>query len=184
MSSCKGRLRARCIAAAIGVLGFAAAANAAPLQLRFANGLSAEIHRPEDLVTSHVTRNGGKTILVVHDRLRYELVTDVDDPVIANRGDGRFHPMSVESVIAALEGIRFLLGRSRKPLAWTGVLDDTGFQRVIPLLPEPGGTRRMERLVDREMRCRSKRLKQRHERRRRVQARRASGRSTPRAGRN
>jgi hypothetical protein len=71
-----------------------------------------------------------------------------------------------QALTMALEGIRFFLDRSRKPLAWKGVLDDTGFQRVMPLLPEPGGTRRMERLVDREMGRRLKRLKQRHGRRR------------------
>lgn len=106
MHSCKGRLGARCIAAVVGVLGLAAAASAAPLQLRLANGLSAEIHRPEDLLVSHVTRSGATTQFVVHDRLRYELVTEVDDPIIANRGDGRFHPMSVEAVAAALEAVR------------------------------------------------------------------------------
>ena len=70
-----------------------------------------------------------------------------------------------QALTMALEGIRNFLDRSRMPLAWPGVLDDhTGFQRVIPLLPEPGGTRRMERLVDRELRQRLDRLKRRHER--------------------
>ena len=72
-----------------------------------------------------------------------------------------------QALTMALEGIRYFLDRSRMPLAWTGVIGDTGFQRVIPLLPEPGGTRRMERLVDREMRLRLKELKRRHARRRR-----------------
>ena len=43
-----------------------------------------------------------------------------------------------QALTMALEGIRYFLDRSRMPLAWTGVRDDTGFQRLIPLLPEPG----------------------------------------------
>lgn len=69
-----------------------------------------------------------------------------------------------QALTMALEGIRYFLDRSRVPLVWKGVLEDgTGFQRVIPLLPEPGDTRRLERLVDREARLRLERLKRRHE---------------------
>ena len=67
-----------------------------------------------------------------------------------------------QALTMALEGIRYFLDRSPVVLAWTGVREDTtGFQRVIPLLPEPGGTRRLERLVDREAKLRLERLKRR-----------------------
>ena len=73
-----------------------------------------------------------------------------------------------QALTMALEGIRYFLDRSRVPLAWAGVRQDhTGFQRVIPLLPEPGGTRRMERLIDRQLRLRLNQLKRRHARGRR-----------------
>src|SRR5687768_6237440 len=75
---------------------------------------------------------------------------------------------AIRALTMALEGIRYFLDRSRVPLAWAGVRQDhTGFQRVIPLLPEPGGTRRMERLIDRQLRLRVNQLKRRHVCRRR-----------------
>ena len=62
-----------------------------------------------------------------------------------------------QSLTMALEGIRHILDRSRLPLVWRGVLKDhSGFQRVIPLMPEASGTRRMERLVDSAVRDRLK----------------------------
>ena len=68
-----------------------------------------------------------------------------------------------QALTMALEGIRYFLDRSSTPLVWAGVLDDhTGFQRVIPLLPERGGTQRIERVVDQETRRRLKELQRRH----------------------
>jgi hypothetical protein len=62
-----------------------------------------------------------------------------------------------QALTMALEGIRYFLDRLDTPLVWGDVFDDhSGFQRIIPLLPEPGGIargmRRMERVVDREVR--------------------------------
>jgi hypothetical protein len=99
-------VRARRIGVVLWALGSAAAADAAPLRLRFDNGIDAVIHRPEDLAQTHVVRDGGVARLVIDERLRYDLVPDVEDPAIANRGDGAFHPMSVETVVAALAAIR------------------------------------------------------------------------------
>jgi hypothetical protein len=87
-------------------LGAVGTADAAPQRLRLDNGIVAVIHRPEDLEATQVVRSGGGAQLVVTDRLRYDLVTDIDDPAIANRGDGRFHPMSVDAVVAALAAVR------------------------------------------------------------------------------
>jgi hypothetical protein len=68
-----------------------------------------------------------------------------------------------QALTMALEGIRYFLDRASTPLVWAGVLDDhTGFQRVIPLLPERGGTQRIERVVDQEARRRLKQLQRRH----------------------
>ena len=38
---------------------------------------------------------------------RFELVTSIDDPAIANRGDGAFHSFEVNAVRAALTGVSF-----------------------------------------------------------------------------
>jgi hypothetical protein len=69
-----------------------------------------------------------------------------------------------QALTMALEGIRYLVDQCAIPLAWKGVREDhTGFQRLIPLLPEPGGTSRLERIVDKEARLRLKRLKPRRQ---------------------
>jgi hypothetical protein len=99
------RTRLGGIVLAVGVLT-AAAVEARPLRLRFDNGLSATIHPPEDLLRERTVRENGALWLVVDGRLRYQLVEDVADPVIHNKGDGRFHPMSVEVVAAALGAVR------------------------------------------------------------------------------
>jgi hypothetical protein len=68
-----------------------------------------------------------------------------------------------QALTMALEGIRYHFDRSGMRLGWQGVFEDqTGFQRVIPL-SEPGVTRQMERVVDRELRRGLQRLKQQRE---------------------
>lgn len=62
-----------------------------------------------------------------------------------------------QALTMALEGIRYHLDRLDTPLVWGDVFDDhSGFQRIIPLLPGPGGVargiRRMERVVEKEAR--------------------------------
>lgn len=72
-----------------------------------------------------------------------------------------------QALTMALEGIRYFLDRLDTPLVWGDVFDDhSGFQRIIPLLPEPGGIargiRRMERVVDEETRRWAMEAKRRH----------------------
>ncbi len=68
-----------------------------------------------------------------------------------------------QALTTALEGIRYFLDRSSTPVVWAGVLDDqTGFQRLIPLLPKRGDTKRMERVVDQEAIRQLKELQRRH----------------------
>ena len=40
---------------------------------------------------------------------RYELVTSIEDPAIANRGDGSFHPFDAAEVVAALAAVSYPL---------------------------------------------------------------------------
>jgi hypothetical protein len=117
-------LRARGLGLFLGALCVAPAADSAPLRLQLANGITAVVHRPEDLA-ANLVRTAAGTQLVVNERLRYTLVTDVDDPAITNRGDGRFHPMSVDAVAAALAAVR---------------LRDSGIDVEIFVLPYPRRT--------------------------------------------
>jgi len=86
-----------------------------------------------------------------------------------------------QALTMALEGIRYFLDRSSTPLVWSGVFEDqTGFQRLIPLMPEGANTRRMERLIDRETQRWANGLKRRHQvraRHRRTRQSAASGAS-------
>jgi hypothetical protein len=51
----------------------------------------------------------GRTWIDLPGGARYELVTSVDDPAIANPGDGSFHPFDPAEVQAALGGVTFPL---------------------------------------------------------------------------
>jgi len=78
-----------------------------------------------------------------------------------------------QALTMALEGVRYFLDRLDPPLVWGGVLDDdSGFQRVIPLRPERGRTARLERMVDRELLARMRKLERRHRAAQRRRARR------------
>jgi hypothetical protein len=95
---------------------------AAALELRLANGITATVHAPDDLLDQRIVVERGRTWLLAGPGLRYELVTDIRDPIIANKGDGAFHPMSVGAVVAALEEIRH---------------DDAGLELEVFVLPYP-----------------------------------------------
>ena len=80
-----------------------------------------------------------------------------------NRIEHGFGVDAFQALTMALEGIRYVLDRSGLSLAWPGVLEHhTGFQRVIPLIFEKGGTRRLERVVERELRRQLEHLKDKH----------------------
>jgi hypothetical protein len=76
---------------------------------------------------------------------------------------------SMQALTTALEGIRAIIDEKFTSLAWDGLLDDTGFQRFIPITFGRAFSRRLERLVDRECALYVRQLK------RRRLARRAGG---------
>lgn len=80
---------------------------ARPVVVHFDNGIEATVYSPEDVLGSMTSRHGEDLVLQVDTRTQYRLVTSVEDPLIANKGDGSFHPMSVPSIIEALRAIRF-----------------------------------------------------------------------------
>ena len=97
--------RVRGVLFALSILAVAASAAAEPLRIRFENGIDATIFSSEELLESRIQRDGGNTRLVVDSQLQYDLVTDITDPMFTNRGDGQFHPMPVEAIVAAIEAI-------------------------------------------------------------------------------
>jgi hypothetical protein len=75
---------------------------------------------------------------------------------------------SMQALATALEGVRYRLDASGLALDWRvgpgrdGVYDgETGFTRSIPIAFGPASRRRLERLVDRELRAEVERLKRR-----------------------
>jgi len=70
---------------------------------------------------------------------------------------------SMQSVTNALQGIRYFLDKSGKSFEWLGVpMDDGGFQRFIPWYGDSRFTRKLEKLVDSEVKREGTRLRRRH----------------------
>jgi len=62
---------------------------------------------PGEVLKRYCRAEGDQLWLVVPGVAPQELVTRVDDPIIANRGDGSFHPVDPKFVADALGGIDF-----------------------------------------------------------------------------
>jgi hypothetical protein len=113
------RVAALCLGAA---LAAAVPAGAEPLRVQLDNGIDATIYSPEQILAEFTVRRGDDLLLVLGSKAQYRLVTSTDDPAIVNRGDGRFHPMSVPAVVEALRDI---------------TLPDAGLQLEVYILPYP-----------------------------------------------
>jgi hypothetical protein len=66
------------------------------------NGLEIKLFAPEDVLTMTFRDATGRLILRLDDGMEYQLIEEVLDPQIANKGDGSFHPMDADRVIDAL----------------------------------------------------------------------------------
>jgi hypothetical protein len=64
------------------------------------------IHGPEETLRDFCVTEGGALWLVLPGGARHELVTSTSDPVIANAGDGSFHPFEESTVRTALAALR------------------------------------------------------------------------------
>ena len=62
---------------------------------------------PDEVLERYCRAEGGQLRLVVPGVAPQELVTRVDDPIIANRGDGSFHPVDPKLVADAVRGLNF-----------------------------------------------------------------------------
>jgi hypothetical protein len=73
-------------------------------RMTLANGLSVTIHSPDRLLEGLTTFEGRPAIRLDDGRM-LPIVSDIEDPSIVNKGDGRFHPFPREIVIPALEAL-------------------------------------------------------------------------------
>jgi hypothetical protein len=72
---------------------------------------------------------------------------------------------TMQALVTALEGIRYVLDQTGLALTWKdGLPDHTGFQRGIPVLFGATFAKRLERLVDREIARHVRTLEARHKR--------------------
>ncbi|MEJ2722565.1 MAG: hypothetical protein P8181_15725, partial [bacterium] len=76
------------------------------IEIRFATGFSATIYTSEYLADRTLTQND-RGILHLDDGQYLPVITDIDDPFISNKGDGRFHPFNRDLVISSLEQIEY-----------------------------------------------------------------------------
>ncbi|MEE9270128.1 MAG: hypothetical protein V3V49_07695 [Candidatus Krumholzibacteria bacterium] len=70
------------------------------------NGISARIFTPEYLMI-RTTYNGSRGTITLANGDRLDVITDINDPVIANKGDGAFHPFAVDQVVELLGEIAY-----------------------------------------------------------------------------
>lgn len=107
LHSRSARARLRRVAAPFWLFAFSCAvADAEPLRFQLDNGIVARVHGPAEILASRCEKRAGQVVFVPKRGIAYRFVTDVNDPLIANRGDGAFHPMPVEDVVTALRSIR------------------------------------------------------------------------------
>lgn len=69
------------------------------------------IHSAKETLEQFCSWDGGKLYLQVPGGARYELITDIQDGSIVNKGDGQFHPYDEAEVHSALAGVRYPLAR-------------------------------------------------------------------------
>jgi hypothetical protein len=62
---------------------------------------------PDEVLKRYCRAEGGQLRLVVPGVAPQELVTRVDDPIVANPGDGSFHPFDANVVAQAIQGLAF-----------------------------------------------------------------------------
>ncbi len=76
------------------------------ITVRSARGLTARVI-PAEALSQLTDLEFGRGVLSLGDGLSLTLITDINDPLIINKGDGRFHPIRSDYVIDCLEQIEF-----------------------------------------------------------------------------
>ena len=82
----------------------AATASADALNIGCANGIRATVYTADFLLGRTIV-DGTRGKIDIGDGTVLHVVTDVEDPLIINKGDGRFHPFPAERVIDELHDI-------------------------------------------------------------------------------
>jgi hypothetical protein len=70
-----------------------------------AAGVSSRIHSPEQVLRDHTRLVGPSRLFTDASGRSWEMVTDVGDPAIANKGSGVFHPIPVATIEDALDQV-------------------------------------------------------------------------------
>lgn len=80
------------------------AAQAGIEQIALANGLSATVYS-SDYLRDRVVVSGPDAAIQLDDERLIPVITDIADPSIVNKGDGAFHPFSIDDVLATLRAL-------------------------------------------------------------------------------
>ena len=75
--------------------------------LRFANGVEARVYTADYLKAATETVNDTRGLIALDDGSYLTVVTSVEDPLIANKGDGSFHPFRLEHVVEFINDITY-----------------------------------------------------------------------------
>ena len=103
------KLAAVLLVAAVALIGYPSTSQGADdvvLRIDFANGTKATIY-PAEYLTSRTTTDGTRGTIDLDNGLYLTVITDINDPLILNKGDGEFHPFSTEQVVELLDDIEY-----------------------------------------------------------------------------
>lgn len=73
--------------------------------LDLGNGIELNLYSPKDVLDLSYRDVSGRLVFELPNGTSYFLIEDISDPSIANKGDGRFHPMREDLVLEALKEI-------------------------------------------------------------------------------
>jgi hypothetical protein len=76
------------------------------ITVRSARGLYARVI-PAEALNQLTDLESGRSVLSLDDGLSLTLITDINDPLIINKGDGQFHPIRSDYVVDCLEQIEY-----------------------------------------------------------------------------
>ncbi|MCX5752072.1 MAG: hypothetical protein NTW97_00340, partial [Candidatus Krumholzibacteria bacterium] len=119
--------------------------------LRLENGLEISLLMPEDVMAMTSRDQAGRLILRLPDGTSYQLIEDIFDPQIINKGDGSFHPANADWALEALKrvdvgggGVDMRVEIYVLPLPRSGVLASSACGERIFLSP---GVREIDRCL-------------------------------------
>lgn len=73
---------------------------------RFPNGITARVY-PADYLAARTVASATRGTLSIAGGEEIQVITDVNDPLIVNKGDGRFHPLGTALVLDCLDRIEY-----------------------------------------------------------------------------